>query len=281
MKRHIARLTARRRAGEIDDAVYASWYFLHWQAAIHGGRFASRKYKQDPRPHYTDWLSDLERTRGDGLRQRLIHYFERYGFLGVIPNVPAALCAWLDGRWPLTMCEHVPSPAEVLLMQARGTRPVTILSDYPRCLRPVLKKSNAHAFMVHDLEHAYKYFHDPDLHEGQKRFFTLIHRAVGEGCLDAYRRDPVFADKFDYLIGDMNTHVMHSLQFLRAILIEHHLRREQKRAGDILSGEGRAEVDEVLRPLCSALLQDTEGSGKRSIIAASRELPGFSLAKCV
>ena len=281
MKQHIARLTARRRGGEIGDAVYASLYFLHWQVALHGRRFASRKFKRDPRPHCTDWLRDLDRIGGAELRERLIHYFERYGYLGVIPNVPAALCAWLAGRWSLILCEHVPSPAEVLHMQVLGTRPVTILSEYPRCLRPVLKKANAHAFMIHDLEHAYKYFYDPYLHDGQKRFFAGIYRAVRQGDFDVYRRDPTFADKFDYLISDMNTHVMHSLQFLRAILIEHRLRREQKRSSDSLSAEAREEIDAILRPLCSGLHWGTDGLSGCSTSTPSLESPGFSLAKCV
>ena len=62
---------------------------------------------------------------------RLLHYLQRYGFLGVIANVPAALCAWLRESWPLSLFERIPSPEEVLEMQVRGTRPVTILPHFP------------------------------------------------------------------------------------------------------------------------------------------------------
>ena len=79
----------------------------------------------------------------------------------------------------------------------------------------------------------------------------------------------------------MNTHVMQSLQFIRAILIEPRLRREQQRSGDSLSAEARGEIDANLRPLCSGLHWGTDGLSERSTSTPSLESPGFSLAKCV
>lgn len=247
LKEPLANLLRRRHADDINDAAYAALYFLHWQVAIHGRRFASRRFKHDPRPNHIVWMMDVDRTAGDELQARLIRYFERYSFLGVIPNVCTALHAWLHGRWPLTLCEHVPSPEEMLRMQVQGSRAVTILSEYPRLLQPVLKKPSAFAFMVHDLEHAYKFFYDPDLHEGQKGFFSRVLNLIERGLFDDCMRDPVFVEKFNYLISDMNTHVMHSLQFLRAILIECHLRNEGKEARESMSQKAQAEVDAIMR----------------------------------
>jgi hypothetical protein len=247
MEERVSCLTSVWRSGEIGDAVYASLYFLHMQIFHHGKRFASRKFKQDPRPDAARWLDEMERLSGSDLVERLLYYFERYGFLGVIPNVTAALCAWLTERWTLSLCEHIPIPVEVLRMQVRATRPVTVLAEFPRLLQPVLKKPNAHAFMVHDLEHAYKFFSNPDIHEGQKRFFSQVLISIESGIFDDYMKDSVFAEKFDYLISDMNTHEMHSRQFLKAILIEHHLRGEGKQAWQALSREARAEIDVVMR----------------------------------
>ena len=249
MRERIACLVQRRRNGDIGDAAYAALYFLHWQAATHGRRFASRRFKQDPRPEHHIWLGDLERMGAGDARATLLHYFERYGFLGVIPNVGAALCAWLRGQWPLTLFERIPNPLEVLRMQAQGTRPVTVIAEFPRSLQPVLTKPNAHAFMIHDLEHAYKYFHNPPLHAGQKRFFATIQREIERGMFADYRHDPIFAAKFDYLISDMNTHVMHSLQFLRAILIEFYLRSERKPANGALSPAACTRVNAIMESL--------------------------------
>ena len=243
----IAALAQRWRRDEIGDACYAAQYFLYWQIALHGRRFASRKFKKDSRPDRLDGLDALERARGEELQARLIHYFERYGFLGVSVNVCVALQAWLHGRWPLSLCEHIPDPLEMLRMQARGTRAVTVLPEHPRLLQPVLNKPNAFAFMAHDLEHAYKFFHDPGLHAMQKRFFSQILTVIEMGLLDDCMEDPAFRNKFHYLISDMNTHVMHGLQYLRAILIEHRLRAAGKQAWEGLSPQARDDIDAVMR----------------------------------
>ena len=240
-------LAQRWRRGEIGDACYAAQYFLHWQIALHGRRFASRRYKHDTRPDHIAWMADLERANGEEARTLLIRYFERYGFLGVIPNVCVALHAWLHDRWPLTLCEHIPNPGEMLKMQVRGTRAVTIFPEYPRMLQPVLNKPDAFAFMIHDLEHAYKFFHDRALHEAQKRFFSQVLTVIERGLLDDCLEDPVFLDKFNYLISDMNTHTMHGLQYLRAILIEHRLRDAGKQAWEGLSRQARGDVAAVMR----------------------------------
>jgi hypothetical protein len=254
----IIRLARRRRGGEIGDAVYASLYFLCWQTALHGRRCAARKHRRDPRPDALAWWDELRGMDDEEARERLLHYLQRYGFLEVIANVPAALCAWLRGQWPLTLCEHIPDPEEVLRMQVRGTRPVTILREYPRLFQPVLNKANAYAFMVHDLEHAYKYFHDAELHRGQKGFFTAIERMLRQGVLDNYRRDSSFAGKFAYLIGDMNTHAEHSVQFLRAILVEYHLRREHKPPAGVLSTQARAAIEAIMRTLFALMPKDMD-----------------------
>jgi hypothetical protein len=244
-------LAARHRAGELAPATYAAGYFLLWQIARHGERFASRTSKHDPRPEAAGWAEAFGQDSDAALRARLVETFGRYHFLGVIPNVPAALRAWLREEWPLTLTERIPSPAEVLALQAAGTRPVTVVAGYPRCLGPVLGKADGFAFLVHDLEHAHRFFHDPRLHAGQRRLFERLAVAVGRGLFEPYRGDPAFAAKFDYLISDMNTHVVHSLRYLAAILVECLLRREGRVPRDPLSPAGEEELAGLLRGLAS------------------------------
>jgi hypothetical protein len=247
----IPELTARWRCGDLSDAAYAALYFLNWQIATHGQRFASRKAKRDPRPDASIWLADFDRLVGKELERLLIDRVERYHFLGIIPNVLVALSAWLRGEWRLSLTERIPSPEEVLVMQAEGRRPVTVTTDYPRLLRPVLKKPNGFAFFVHDLEHGFKFFHDRKLHEGQRKFFGLILQTVRQGLFSPYLGDQVFAEKFDYLISDMNTHVVHSLRYLGAILIECVLRREGKAPHETLSHTAEDEIAALLHALSS------------------------------
>lgn len=244
--------TARWRAGEIGDAAYAGLYFLHWQAGSFGPRFASRRRRADPRPDPLAWFADTAALDAQDAANYLQAYFERYQFFGVVNNVPLALAAWLKGEWPLALCGHIPSPAEVLAMQVAGTRPVTVLSAWPRMLAPVLTKANAFAFMVHDLEHAWKFYHDPAMHRQQREFFRVLLAFLDAGRFDGYLADPVFAAKFDYVSSDMNTHSFHAALYLRAILLEFHLRREGLRFQYELSARAQDEVSDLLAELLGA-----------------------------
>ncbi|MBI3775874.1 MAG: hypothetical protein HY273_10035 [Gammaproteobacteria bacterium] len=245
----ITTLTTRWRAGELRDAAFAACYFLHWQIHLHGRRFAARRFKHDARPDPAQWLNELTQVHGAVRDDVLISYFERYQFLGVIPNVNIALAAWLRGLWPLVLCEHVPLPAEVLDLQARGLRPVTLICDAMRARQPVLRKPDAFAFMTHDLEHAYKFFHDSRLHVLQRSLFAVLQVAQQRGVFAPYDHDAEFRTRFDYLISDMNTHPVHSLQYLRAILVEFHLRIEHGGVNEVLSLAAQSDVANTLRKL--------------------------------
>ena len=247
--RRLPGLAARWRAEEFAPAVFAALYFLHWQMAIHGRQFASRRRRNDARADMATWLAAMETKGGEALCAQLLDWLRRYQFRGVTANVPAALVQWLQGAWPLVLREDIPGPREVLRMQARGTRAVTALTSWPRMREPVLNKSDAFAFFLHDLEHAYKFFHSPVLHVGQRVFFTALEDAVDRGVFASYFGDAGFVDKFDYLMSDMNTHPEHSRQYLYAILIEFHLRRERKTPAAALSTSSERAIDGVMHAI--------------------------------
>lgn len=240
-------LAARWRAGEFDPGVFAILYFLLWQIASHGRQFAARKNRNDPRPDADEWRNVLETAKGEDLREQLLGWLERYQFRGVIDNVPKALAQWLRGIWPLILREDVPDPRDILRWQARGQRVVTVISDLPRLHTPVLNKANAFAFFLHDLEHAYKFFHSPALHAGQRAFFAALEDAIDSGVFAPHFDDAEFTGKFHYLMSDMNTHPEHSRQYLRAILVEYYLRHEQKGRKQPLSAAAEEKMDEVMR----------------------------------
>ncbi len=240
-------LAARRRAGELAAAEFAALYFFHWQLATHGRQFAARKCKSEPRPVAGEWLAAMEKAKRGDLRRHLLDWLERYQFRGVIGNVPMALAQWLRGNWPLVLREDIPEPLELLRMQARGTRAVTAITAWPRLREPVLGKPDGYAFFLHDLEHAYKFFHSPALHAGQRRFFTRIEEAFDRDVFAPYFGDAEFVGKFHYLMSDMNTHPEHSRQYLRAILVEYYLRREHKTFSEPLSMTSESAIAGVMR----------------------------------
>ncbi|MBK8163600.1 MAG: hypothetical protein IPK65_10815 [Gammaproteobacteria bacterium] len=239
----------RRHAGVLAEAEFAGLYFLLWQVARHGTGFAARRRKSDPRPDAAACLALLARPAGEGLREDLLAVFERYQFRGVIANVPAALAQWLRGAWPLMLRFDIPPPQEVLRLQAAGIRPVTALTAPARLCGPVLHKPDAFAFFIHDLEHAWKFFFSPELHAGQRAFFARLAAACGDGVFAPCLAEAEFTARFQYLMSDMNTHPEHSRQYLRAILVEWHLRREGKTPAEALSAAAERAVDEVMRTL--------------------------------
>lgn len=247
----LSRRAARWSSERAEAAVCAARYFLYWQIAKHGAAFAARKRKSEAR---ADPGACLEALAGEGdlLRSWLVEYLERYQFRDVRSSVCVALSQWLRGRWPLLWRTEIPRPREVLRAQARGVRPVTAILAYPRLLMPVLGKPDAYAFFLHDLEHAYKFFHSPALYAGQCAFFAALEAAFDRGVFAPYFTDPVFVEKFHYLMSDMNTHPVHSEQYLRAILIECALRREREPPTAPLSAASERAIDGVMAQLATA-----------------------------
>lgn len=239
-------LAQRWHAGEFDVAMLAALYFLYWQIALHGRQFASRKNKDDLRPDVNEWQAALESAKGQGLRGQLLAWLERYQFRGVVSNVPVALVHWLRGAWPLILRDDIPPSLEVLRMQARGHRAVTVITQYPRLCQPVMNKPDAFTFFLHDLEHAYKFFHSPALHAGQRAFFAMLESAIDRGVFEPYSDDAEFVSRFHYLMSDMNTHPEHSRQYLRAILVERHLRHEQKTLSEPLSSAAEQAIERIM-----------------------------------
>ena len=239
-------LAARYRAGELIPAEYAARYLLQWQFARYGNRFVQRRSRREPKPDGAAWLVHLDALPKVERPVELTGFLERHDLRGVSRRVNLALIGWLRGLWPLTLCERVLGVREVLRMQARGSRPVTVIAAYPRLLEPVLDKPDAFAFACHDLMHAWQFFHDPARHETQRRLAQRLEETIDRGLFAEYMHDAMFVDKFDYLCADMNTHPMHSLQYLRAILLDFHLRAEGKGPSGRLSLQSRTHLEQCL-----------------------------------
>ena len=83
--------------------------------------------------------------------------------------MPAALTAWADGERRVVLLRSQPSPREMLRLQARGWRCVSLL--------PEGSDTGRHAdvvdFAIHDLCHLEK-FAAPEHHRAQVGFFALL-----------------------------------------------------------------------------------------------------------
>jgi hypothetical protein len=82
------------------------------------------------------------------------------------------------------------------------------------------RHSGALEFLLHDLEHAHKYFGDPLLERGQRRFFQMLRDRLKTWP----PFDSQFQDDLDYVRADMNSHPLHMLKYLKAIWLNAFLR---------------------------------------------------------
>ncbi len=128
-------------------------------------------------------------------------------------RVNRSLVAWSEGKYNLLFTENVPSPMEVLEMQSLGKRIVSV---------PKVPTNNKtpYEFVIHDLEHADRFFYDPMLHFAQVKFFSSLNNLIKQQLFTELRLNENFEQKFNYLISDMNSHPMHMLQYLKHIVQE-------------------------------------------------------------
>lgn len=115
--------------------------------------------------------------------------------------VATALVAWADGARDVDLLDRVPSPSEVLALQARGRRCVSLLADDAQ----TAPHADGLAFCLHDLCHLEK-FVDPEHHRAQVGFFATLERAMRT---DAWRDlvvdfDDSWARDLAHVAADMN-----------------------------------------------------------------------------
>lgn len=132
---------------------------------------------------------------------------------GVGGDAHSGLLGWCEDRYPLHLRTHIPSPLEMLEAQCAGQRIVTLLLDEEDQHRLIGRHKGALAFILHDLEHAHKFFGEPKLAIGQRRFFSLLRNSFQSWS----QFDLVFQEELNYALADMNSHPVHMLKYLKAI----------------------------------------------------------------
>ncbi|RNA36330.1 hypothetical protein BpHYR1_001821 [Brachionus plicatilis] len=133
------------------------------------------------------------------------------------------LINWYLDQYNLKLfINKIPSSKDVLQLQARSERCVSLIADKIDCL--VLNERDPLSFLIHDLVHAFKMFNNEYLMRGQVGFcravLRLFYNDETREFLDRMcSTDTVFGNQFDYLISDMNSHPRHLFLYFKAILI--------------------------------------------------------------
>lgn len=167
-----------------------------------GKKFLNAKTKQAPR--FCEIESPVEILRN-------------YYLKGVREDSQLGLLEWLTGRYPLEGRLDIPSPREMLDIQCQGRRIATLLLRPEQQNTPIGRHAGAYEFLLHDLEHAHKFFGGE--FKGQVRFFNLLRIAWERGHFQIFADDGKFQGELDYLMADMNSHPVHMLKYLKAIAL--------------------------------------------------------------
>jgi hypothetical protein len=132
---------------------------------------------------------------------RAVRVFAERELYRIPSAVHRALVAWAEGARPVDLWLRVPSAREILALQARGRRVVSLLEDGI----PTAPHEDGLAFAVHDLCHLEK-FMDPAHHVGQVGFFALMNRALRDGRWSALEAtlDETWIEERNHVIADMN-----------------------------------------------------------------------------
>ncbi|GAB4021518.1 MAG: hypothetical protein Fur0010_24550 [Bdellovibrio sp.] len=240
-----------RASDHFNDRISAEHFlvatFMALQMHQFQKQFSSRATRFDPKPK---WPLDRQKLLSETLNSDLLlAWLKQRHFLFVIANAQTAMTNVLTKQWKAKILFHIPTPIEVLRYQSEGLRVVTVLWKKDRVLLPVLEKKNALDFILHDLEHLYKFEFDPALKKQQIVFAKFIQQALEKGLFDHFLSDPEFQKKFDYLASDMNTHPVHGLKFMKAMYLEYFLRHRIDQSNQTLSLQEELIFDDHMKQL--------------------------------
>lgn len=214
-----------------------------------GGPHGEKNWTRPPASNFLNkdllaYFSDLENREGADTNypwlkrlppeQSFFSFFCERSLRSIPLAVTKSLWAWSVGKYPLLLREDIPESSEVLEMQTRGQRCVSVLMK-PQELRSFVEGRDALAFTVHDLIHADHFFRDPAQARAQIQFARQLSKlGSNEEVIALVKRDPHFRDQWNYLISDMNSVPLHLFKTLKAMLLGAHKRAAQIQAHESL-----------------------------------------------
>lgn len=190
-----------------------------------------------------------------------------------VPSAAArALVAWSRGERRVDLLAHVPTARDVLALQSKGRRCVSLLPEGAS----TAPHADGLAFALHDLCHLEK-FVDPDHHEAQVGFFALVFKAISDpawSSLEAGLDAQWIADR-DHVIADMNGSAVFLLLALKSKLKVAVRRRVARDRGDDRAQNGPLDAAEQRRwtQAMDALLEllELRGAAADAAIALSEK----------
>lgn len=147
-----------------------------------------------------------------------------------------SLCYMKSGRYPLRLASGVVSPFELLQIQLRGERIVSMDEDFAAWPFRLYSSRDYLGFILHDLIHADHFFYEPQHRDGQLGFYRFVNSFINDSTLKqlmsadclgvgvAVSVEKIaaqdFRGGFEYIISDMNSHPLHLFQTLHSLLFK-------------------------------------------------------------
>jgi hypothetical protein len=142
----------------------------------------------------------------------------------MIKPIPEAAMSGLfhffTGLYDLEILSYEPRPAEILNYQIQNKRILTFDSNYKLWPEKIYGQRDVLSFLLHDFIHAEHFLSDPQNHQCQIGFYKFIQKILDHKILKDMLLTTEFNAQFSYLISDMNSHVVHLLKTLHAIIFQ-------------------------------------------------------------
>jgi len=150
-----------------------------------------------------------------------------------LPRVPVfvntEIVSWAAGERTLELLFHMPSPRELLSLQATGKRVITAwLQESELC--QYVGGRDPMEFLMHDLQHSSHFYKNRELYLEQVGVFDLLqHVLTRDNCslLVLSQLDVEFREDLDYVISDMNASSTHILGMLKAKWVSASIRQPE------------------------------------------------------
>lgn len=148
--------------------------------------------------------------------------FLNHNLKGIPQSVNHTMLKWMNGEWDIELFTHIPVPRELLRLQSRKKRCITLIND-PQELGSLVRSSrDPLSFVLHDLMHADQFFSQEESLKGQLGFYAKIEQVYDRSeLLTSLKKNRQFKTEFEYVVSDMNAYVIHLFKCLKSAFIKY------------------------------------------------------------
>ncbi len=149
-------------------------------------------------------------------------FFINFNLKGIPLASNRTMLNWLQANWPIICLHHIPTPRELLKMQANGSRCITLIINPDEISKMVLSSRDPLSFVIHDLDHADHFFNNDETHKGQLGILRLIDSIYDRPEIKkSLRENHSFKNEFNYVASDMNAYAIHMFKCLKSAFDRH------------------------------------------------------------